>query len=160
MTPTVGRIVHFGSASTPVEPLAAIVTKVHSDDTVDLSVFKPGQSGAEAYTSVSRSDALDAFRWSWPVVVAADPGPLARTTTPEGEADPFTDEDDDDLDPGEPVGRNSPSMIASMLPDGERGVVARRIYAEHSGNVPAWESLSATERANWIDIAVKRGLVK
>lgn len=49
ITPTVGRVVWFGGAETDHltklaegEPLAAIVTKVHSDTSVDVVIFPPG----------------------------------------------------------------------------------------------------------------------
>ncbi len=43
ITPTVGRIVHFTPAPGTVgdQPLAAIVTYVHSDRCVNLTVFDP-----------------------------------------------------------------------------------------------------------------------
>ena len=40
MTPTVGRIVHFKRTDSSTQPLAAIITYVHSADCVDLAVFE------------------------------------------------------------------------------------------------------------------------
>lgn len=73
MVPTVGRIVHYyepdyfvsGEQKLP-EPQAAIVTRVHTVDVVNLSVIGDRQGQARHMTSVQRSDVPEFGRWSWP----------------------------------------------------------------------------------------------
>jgi hypothetical protein len=65
--PTVGRIVHFYD-DTSVEPQAAIITKVWSDDCVNLVVFGDGSMNnvpARTVTSVTTSEG-SSQRWAWP----------------------------------------------------------------------------------------------
>lgn len=66
MKPTVGRIVHFyprgllGGAG----PCAAIVTAVHKDDTVDLTVFRSGGMPEMPIERVGTN--ADDRSWAWP----------------------------------------------------------------------------------------------
>lgn len=74
MKPTVGRIVHYTNLGDrdnvyPPEAQAAIITKVHTDDFVDLCIFYPTgwffrqrveKTGAKAGTDDARG------RWNWP----------------------------------------------------------------------------------------------
>lgn len=66
MKPTIGRIVHTGD--TNGEPLAAIITKVHSDTCVSLCVF--ASDGCTVRTSVmlaaESATKLEPFQWAWP----------------------------------------------------------------------------------------------
>lgn len=76
--PTVGRIVHYTNLGDkdgkyPPEVIAAIITKVHGPDCVDLKIFYP--TGIFDRTSVVYSDAdagSDGARgkWGWPTYVA------------------------------------------------------------------------------------------
>ena len=65
--PSVGRIVHYYGASGD-GPHAAIVTAVHSDTLVSLTVFPDGGL-ASPQANVVQSDAAYAngfSRWEWP----------------------------------------------------------------------------------------------
>jgi hypothetical protein len=70
-SPSIGRIVHFCPSSdadvTPVT-LPAIITAVHSNDSVNLTIFHDG----DPYTlqEVMRSDSLSPLpaTWFWPVL--------------------------------------------------------------------------------------------
>lgn len=69
--PTVGRIVHYfpadGSALDS-EPFAAIVTRVWSDECVNLFICDDGSGRItrNIETSLERSDAPKAGCWMWP----------------------------------------------------------------------------------------------
>lgn len=63
--PSVGRIVHYlpyGAAA----PLAAIITRINEDETVNLTVFASDQIGAAVmrFTYVSEGEYFG--QWSWP----------------------------------------------------------------------------------------------
>lgn len=65
--PSVGRIVHYRSYGTPggeypSEVRAAIITRVHSEECVDLCVFNP--TGMFFNTSVTKGDGPG--QWNWP----------------------------------------------------------------------------------------------
>lgn len=62
--PSVGRVVHYFKGE---EPMAAMICKVHSDDVVNLTVFKP-EGGTAAAKSVSRLPG-GPTRWDWPARV-------------------------------------------------------------------------------------------
>lgn len=71
MKPSVGRIVHFretGKAWNGSETCPAIITKVHSDTCVNLTVFPDAHSPftVAAVCNVGK----DMQRWSWPEKVA------------------------------------------------------------------------------------------
>lgn len=75
MKPTIGRIVHYYPHSqdtgsfpyTPGEPVAAIITQVHSDECVNLRLFVDGQAQGETWiTSVVYDEGQGEFSWSWP----------------------------------------------------------------------------------------------
>lgn len=66
MKPTVGRIVHYHQAGYE-EPLAAIITKVWTDHTVNLTVFYPdGATTARSSVSLVENDVPSWGFWSWP----------------------------------------------------------------------------------------------
>jgi hypothetical protein len=65
--PSLGRIVHYKSYGTPngeyeSEPRAAMITKVHGDDVVDIAVFNP--TGIFFTRNVTCGE--DSGQWSWP----------------------------------------------------------------------------------------------
>lgn len=64
MKPTVGRIVHFHDAS-DTGPLAAMVTFVHDDGAVELTLFVP-RVGTEMHERVAWSETPAAGCWNWP----------------------------------------------------------------------------------------------
>lgn len=66
MKPTVGRIVHFYD-NTMDEPQAAIITRVHTDHLVNVSVFPDGERhhNARVVTSVHDGPAASP-NWCWP----------------------------------------------------------------------------------------------
>lgn len=66
MTPTVGRIVHFGPKD---KPKAAIITRVWEGHTVNLFVFGDGTTTTfnDFRTSVRLGDGP--FEWHWPEIV-------------------------------------------------------------------------------------------
>ena len=75
MQPTVGRIVHYtnlgdADGKYPPETQAALVTKVHSEECVNLCVFY--STGMFFMTSVLRADEPERGRWNWPVIVKAE----------------------------------------------------------------------------------------
>lgn len=76
---TIGRIVHYRDEGGAVVP--AIVTAVHSDDLVNLTVFNDGNGLTRGETSVEKQDETDGAsienrRWFWPPrVESADPSP-------------------------------------------------------------------------------------
>ena len=72
MNPSVGRIVHFiprdytaGPSPVAGEPLAAIITRVHNESLVNLTVFNPDGS-IEGLTSVPFGDDNRENTWIWP----------------------------------------------------------------------------------------------
>lgn len=79
MKPTVGRIVYYKSFGTPggefnSEDRAAIITRVHTDDCVDLCVFNP--NGFYFNTSVLRDETGKPGSWDW---MAYQKGQAAKT---------------------------------------------------------------------------------
>ena len=68
MSPTVGRIVHYydpglnGLGSNDEGPYAAIITHVHDDSCVDLTVFPSGEIGHQELVVLNGH----AQRWEWP----------------------------------------------------------------------------------------------
>lgn len=62
MMPTIGRIVHYQKSG---EPLAALITAVNEDGTVNLAVFS---SWGSTYPEHRISDAAEptAGHWNWP----------------------------------------------------------------------------------------------
>jgi hypothetical protein len=66
--PTLGRIVHFYAGGNSA-PRAAIVTAVHGDDVVSLSVFDPMATFVEPHARVAGTSTpikvTDPY-WSWP----------------------------------------------------------------------------------------------
>ena len=74
--PSVGRIVHIGfmmpktfptieTTEVPV-PYAAIITRVHDDGVVDVTVFDPYNLPATR-TRVPYAEKLTKLHWSWPL---------------------------------------------------------------------------------------------
>lgn len=66
--PSIGRIVHYHALSSdgPVVTHPAVVTRVHSDRCVNLTILFDG-GAPEPRTSVERATESDvAGRWSWP----------------------------------------------------------------------------------------------
>lgn len=68
MTPTVGRIVYYKRYGTPggehkSEISPAIITRVHTDECVDLCVFNP--TGLHFNTSVMRDEEGRGGTWDW-----------------------------------------------------------------------------------------------
>lgn len=77
MRPTVGRIVHIiESVELLDQPhLAAIITDVNSDGTIEATVFRPGQTSLGAFNAVKElqpgaiaADNMTSV-WHWPEVV-------------------------------------------------------------------------------------------
>ncbi len=68
MKPTIGRIVQFAEAKSIDDPsilaFAGMITQVHEDETVELTVFKP--QNITHKIKVSYSENLKAGHWSWP----------------------------------------------------------------------------------------------
>jgi hypothetical protein len=65
MTPTVGRIVHYKTPANdewPERTLAALITAVNNDGTVNLCCF--GMQGLGYRRNVSEGSGLN--QWSWP----------------------------------------------------------------------------------------------
>ena len=62
MKPTVGRIVHYRSGG---RPLAAIITHVWSDVTVELHVFDPTDGSTFPAHSVPFDPAEFPAQWTW-----------------------------------------------------------------------------------------------
>lgn len=67
--PTVGRIVHYTNLGDkdekyPAETQAALITKVHSEVSVNLCVFY--STGMFFMTSVTRAEEPERGRWNWP----------------------------------------------------------------------------------------------
>jgi len=65
MKTTVCRLVHFYSHAGLKRPKAAIITFVHDDKWVDLTVFG-GISGCYTEASVEGNPGTDTRRWEWP----------------------------------------------------------------------------------------------
>jgi hypothetical protein len=68
MVPTVGRVVYYKSYGTPngeykPEDRAAIVTRVHTDECVDLCVLNP--TGMFFNQSVMRDEEGNGGTWDW-----------------------------------------------------------------------------------------------
>jgi hypothetical protein len=63
-TPSLGRIVLYHSSTSPgvTEPRAAIITRVHNQTCVDLTVF----DSSVLVFPTSCVQGLDAGQWSWP----------------------------------------------------------------------------------------------
>jgi len=67
--PSVGRIVHFGSQHMKGEdpkPLAAIVTYVHEDGKVNLTIFSSLSADTYHHPHVEFSEKLETNKWTWP----------------------------------------------------------------------------------------------
>lgn len=70
MKPTIGRIVHYKNTETEAQfqkgaqVVPAIITRVHSDNVVNLTVFTDSGGGVHQKTSVSLG--TDAGTWAWP----------------------------------------------------------------------------------------------
>ncbi len=67
--PSIGRIVHFHQTddSEGKDPQAAIVTKVHNKNSVDLTVFEKDGT-TSGHTSVLKCVEVDSdhgYRWKW-----------------------------------------------------------------------------------------------
>lgn len=92
MSPSIGRIVHYRDKDGSVFP--AIVNTVHSEDLVNLTVFRDvfdERPQTEVITSVNKQDETDGAsienrRWLWPPRV--DSGPKA-----DPDPDPGADRD-------------------------------------------------------------------
>lgn len=71
MKPTVGRIVHYYDSKSRNAPLAAIITAVHDDRCVNLTVFgnQFTHFGLMHLTSVVQSEAPTDGAWTWPPLV-------------------------------------------------------------------------------------------
>lgn len=74
MKPSIGRIVHFQQRNLGLDvgddnrvfPVAAIITHVHTDTLVNLTLF-PGAGGTEAKTSVRFEEGPgEPNTWTWP----------------------------------------------------------------------------------------------
>jgi hypothetical protein len=64
-SPSVGHIVHIG-----VAPVAALITRVNPDETVDLTLFLPDGT-TEGQADVPHSETPSDTAWNWPPFVAA-----------------------------------------------------------------------------------------
>jgi hypothetical protein len=69
MKPTVGRVVHYTNLGDkdgryPPEQQAAVITKVHDDDSVSLFIIYA--TGTFFMERVPRSDAYERGHWTWP----------------------------------------------------------------------------------------------
>lgn len=75
MKPTIGRIVHYRNTETEAQfqngaqVVPAIITRVHSDNAVNLTVFTDSGGGVHQKTSVSLG--TGAGTWAWPERVEA-----------------------------------------------------------------------------------------
>lgn len=71
--PTVGRIVHFFRDGSPAQPIAAIITKVHSTDCVNLRIFEDEPCNMVAHFPQVRVFGKclpgDVGYWQWPEIV-------------------------------------------------------------------------------------------
>ena len=66
MKPSIGRIVHYWDGDL-AEPSPAIITKVWSDECINLKVFRDGVDSSECVTSVPLlHEAKLSMFWSWP----------------------------------------------------------------------------------------------
>lgn len=68
-TPSIGRVVHYQSRGSAdgvfaPEPRAAIITRVNTDDTVDLCVLNP--TGVFFDFHLQYSEDPEGGCWSWP----------------------------------------------------------------------------------------------
>ena len=63
MSPTIGRTVHYVNPSGSVTP--AIITFVHTDTCVNLSVIQEGHQMLDPKSSVVYGDQID--NWHWPL---------------------------------------------------------------------------------------------
>ena len=61
--PSVGRIVHYSHSGTP---LAAIITMVHTDTTINLTVFAQNGDSWGRQTVSYNEDRVTHGTWSWP----------------------------------------------------------------------------------------------
>ncbi len=78
MTPTVGRIVHLfpgenaphleSNGNGPNDPIAAVIVRVWSDDTVNLMAILDGEAPIWV-CSVQRSATAPNMRWDWPEII-------------------------------------------------------------------------------------------
>lgn len=66
LKPTVGRIVHFNPGTPEAETFPAIITKVHSEQCVNLEVFGLGVGNKYPTSVLHEASAGGAMRWSWP----------------------------------------------------------------------------------------------
>lgn len=94
MRPTVGRIVHYFPDSDANTPVPAIVTRVWSDDCVNLHVFTDGTADRvpnKIPTSVPRrAEGETRGRWDWPPMQPAlrEPAPPTPGNAPEPSTPP------------------------------------------------------------------------
>lgn len=69
MRPSIGRIVIYkAQEGTPDVP--AMITAVNKDDTVELTVFEPGQLPKTASNVIFNNEKIDGWRpytWDWPL---------------------------------------------------------------------------------------------
>lgn len=61
MTPTIGRIIYFKAYNK--ETYAAIITSVHSETKLDITVFYPGSGGTQGLTNIEQGN--DVGTWDW-----------------------------------------------------------------------------------------------
>jgi len=80
--PSIGRIVHYaeevalGKGQTTINVYAAIITAVHGDQGVDLTVFMPNTTGfVQGCPSSDQVGVYQNMRWTWPPVVRPAPAP-------------------------------------------------------------------------------------
>lgn len=64
MKPSIGRIVHVKDSRGVV--CAAIITEVHSDDCVNVTVFHPNGPSYNVTSVIFAEELVDKNQWSWP----------------------------------------------------------------------------------------------